>query len=452
MSDLLMKLNNNPATARLVKAIGLPNPVVLAREEVGYVQYPLAGKSVLLSRSASGYAGEALQHALEGAGGHVLPFLPPDGTGPIDVVVLDATGCRAPSDYRTLYDVFHPIMRRIAMNGRVLVVAANPSSAASAVEAAISRGVEGFVRSLAKEVGARGITANLAYVDPAALERLPGVVRFFCGKQTTYVTGQAIFVTDLARQPLVMPTEKVLAGKVALVTGAARGIGRATAERLAQEGAQVVALDVAAAGDDLHALCSRIRAIPLMVDITASRTPDQVTRFLLDRYEGVDVVVHNAGITRDRTLANMKTHYWDLVLNVNLAAILALDDALLSRQVIRDESRLVYVSSIGGVAGNYGQTNYATSKAALIGYVAAQAPQLAARGICVNAVAPGFIETAMTNEMPFLTREVGRRLNSVKQSGTTHDVAELIAFLCTPGVAGITGQTIRACGQALIGA
>jgi 3-oxoacyl-[acyl-carrier protein] reductase len=113
---------------------------------------------------------------------------------------------------------------------------------------------------------------------------------------------------------------------------------------------------------------------------------------------------------------------------------------------------VVCVSSIGGVAGNFGQTNYATSKAALIGYVAARAAALAPSGITVNAIAPGFIETEMTDAMPFMPREIGRRLNSLKQGGRPRDVAELLTFLCTPGSSGISGQTIRVCGQALMGA
>ena len=151
---------------------------------------------------------------------------------------------------------------------------------------------------------------------------------------------------------------------------------------------------------------------------------------MLERFGGIDIVVHNAGITRDRTLANMQEHFWDLVVQVNLAAVIAIDQRFLERGVLRDEGRIVCLSSVSGVAGNFGQTNYATSKAALIGYVAAQAPLFAPRGICINAVAPGFIDTPMTDAMPMVVREIGRRLNSVKQSGQPRDVAELVTFLC----------------------
>lgn len=451
MSDLLTRLNRNPATSVLVKALGLPDPAVLARETGPYAQRPLDEKRALLLRTAGGFAADALAQALSNAGATLLDSLADDGTL-VDVVAMDATGCVHPNDFGALYDAFHPIMRRIARNGRVLVTAANPASATSAAEAAVARGIEGFVRSLAKELGGKGIVANLACVERAAADRLDGPVRFFCGVQSTYVTGQVVHVQPAVSAPPLTPAARALAGKVAVVTGAAKGIGMATAERLAQEGAQVVALDMPGAADDLHNVCLRIGAVPLMMDISAADAAARLCDFVMERFGGVDVVVHNAGITRDRTLANMKKPLWDMVINVNLVSVMTIDEQLLSRGVLRDGGRIVCLSSVSGIAGNFGQTNYAASKAALTGYVAAQAPRLAARGICINAVAPGFIETAMTDAMPFMTREVGRRLNSLKQGGQPRDVAELITFLATPGAYGISGDTIRVCGQGLIGA
>lgn len=450
MADLLTRLNRNPATSALVKAIGLPDPAELAREAGPYAERPLDGKRALLC-GAGGYAADALRAVLDGAGAAVLDAWP-DDLAPADVVAVDATGVQGPQDLAALYDAFHPVMRRIGRNGRVLVVAADPAHAASAAQAAVARGVEGFVRSLAKELGGKGTVANLAYVQRGAADRLDGPVRFFCGVQSTYVTGQVVHVGPSVAAPAALPVSPALAGKVALVTGAARGIGRATAERLAQEGAQVVGLDVQGAADELHDTCLNIGGVALVMDIAAADAPARLCAFFTERFGGVDIVVHNAGITRDRTLANMKRPLWDAVINVNLAAVMAIDEQLLARGVLRDAGRVVCLSSVSGVAGNFGQTNYAASKAALIGYVAAQAPLVAARGICINAIAPGFIETAMTDAMPFMTREVGRRLNSLKQGGRPRDVAELAVFLSTPGAFGISGETIRVCGQGLMGA
>ncbi|MBA5637453.1 3-oxoacyl-ACP reductase [Duganella sp. LX20W] len=452
MADMLIKLHRNPLTSRLVKALGVPDPVTLARADGGYAPRPFDGKQVLLCRSPGGYAADALQRALADAGASHADQLPPDSTVRADIVVMDATGCAAPADYRALYDAFHPIMRRIARNGRVLLVAASPADCATPAALAVSRGMEGFVRSLAKELGPKGITVNQLYAERAALDRLAGPLRFFCGVPSTYVTGQVLHVAAQVTAPESAPFSKALAGKVALVTGAARGIGLATAERLAQEGATVVALDVPAAEEELRRVCAAFNGVPLAMDIASEAAPRQLAGFLAERFGGIDIVVHNAGITRDRTLANMTQPQWELVMQINLAAVMAVDAQLLEQGLVKQDGRIVCLSSVSGVAGNFGQTNYATSKAALIGYVAAQAPLLAARGICINAVAPGFIETAMTGQMPFLTREIGRRLNSLKQAGLPRDVAELITFLGTPGACGITGQTVRVCGQGLIGA
>jgi len=444
MPDLLKTLHDNPATGWLARALGLPDPVELARVDGPSAALPLEGKRVLLA-GAGGYAGAALGAALTAAGGVADP-----GGGPADVVVFDGTHCRTPADCRALYDTFHA--HRIATNGRVLIVAAPPAMAPDAVAAATARGIEGFSRSLGKELGRKGITVNLAYVAPDAVGRLEGVVRFFCSKQCTYVTGQAFDVTSMVITQPAKQAVPALAGKVALVTGSARGIGMATAGRLVQEGATVVCLDVPAASQALHETCRTLGATALALDIAAADAPGQLAEFLRERFGGVDIVVHNAGITRDRTLAKMPAADWDSVMAVNFGAIAAIDAALLGAGLLRDGGRVVCLSSISGVAGNFGQSNYATSKAALIGYVAARAPVLAARGIAINAVAPGFIETPMTARMPFMPREFGRRLNSLKQGGLPRDAAELIAFLCTPASAGISGNTIRVCGQALVGA
>jgi 3-oxoacyl-[acyl-carrier protein] reductase len=457
MADRLMKLSHSPLTRGLVRALGLPSPTPLARASGGSAAQPFADRTVLLGTTPGAYASQEARAALRGGGAVVLEALPPVEARKADVVLFDATGLATPADARALYDFFHAAVPRLARNARVLVLAAPPEEAASPAAAAVARGTEGFVRSLGKEVGRRGATANLAYVARGAEERLGGPVRFFCGVPSTYVSGQAVRVTAQVRAPREVPLHLSLQGKVALVTGAARGIGAATAERLAQEGAKVVCLDVPALAEALQGTAASVGGEALALDVTAPDAPARLVAALTERHGGVDVVVHNAGITRDRTLAKMTPEAWEQVLAVNLAAILAADEALLGPGgqgggALRDGGRLVYLSSISGVAGNFGQANYAASKAALIGYVQALAPRLAPRGICANAVAPGFIETAMVAKMPLMTREVGRRLNSLSQGGQPRDVAELVAFLSSPGALGLSGNTVRACGQGLIGA
>jgi 3-oxoacyl-[acyl-carrier protein] reductase len=243
-----------------------------------------------------------------------------------------------------------------------------------------------------------------------------------------------------------------LDGKVALVTGAARGIGEAIATVLARDGARVVCLDVPSAGDTLAAVANRLQGQALQLDLTSPQAPRTLADRLSDRHGGVDIIVHNAGITRDRTLARMTDAQWDAVLAVNLAAPERVTGVLLDEKIIRDGGRIVAVSSVNGIAGSRGQTNYAASKAGVIGLVNALAQALAKRDITVNAVAPGFIETAMTAAMPVVMREAGRRMNSLAQGGLPIDVAETVAWLASPASGGITGNVVRVCGQSIVGA
>jgi 3-oxoacyl-[acyl-carrier protein] reductase len=240
---------------------------------------------------------------------------------------------------------------------------------------------------------------------------------------------------------------------VAVVTGAARGIGAAIARVLARDGAHVVAVDVPAAGQALAAVANEVGGTALQLDITAADAPSRLVGHLRGRHGGVDVVVHNAGITRDKLLVNMDAARWASVMAVNLQAQLDLTQALLDAEgVLRPAARVISVSSQTGIAGNRGQTNYAASKAGIIGMVRAWAPTFTERGATVNAVAPGFIVTEMTASMPLGTREVGARLNSLQQGGLPVDVAETIAWLAAPGSAGVNGQVVRVCGQSLMGA
>ncbi|MEO9139159.1 MAG: SDR family oxidoreductase, partial [Jatrophihabitans sp.] len=164
-------------------------------------------------------------------------------------------------------------------------------------------------------------------------------------------------------------------------------------------------------------------------------------------------LVHNAGITRDKLMANMKPAQWDSVIAVNLESQLAINAALLDSEQLNDQSRVVCLSSTTGFSGNRGQTNYGATKAGVIGLVRASAASFAGHGAStINAIAPGFIDTEMTAKMPFATREVARRLSSLNQAGLPVDVAEAVSWLSSPGAGGINGQVLRVCGQNLVGA
>lgn len=446
MSDFLLNLARNPLTRPLVKRAGLPTPQSLARCDVPYEERPFAGRRAACGAVAATAAGDAAQAVLHAAGATLAA-----ADGAADLALFDATGLASVGDLKALYEFFHPLVPRLSANARVLVMTTPAEATTDSELAAARRAVEGFTRALAKEIGKRGATANLAYVEAGAEDRLDGLLRFLLSPRSAYVDGQPFRVSARTRAAPTAGPVAPLQGRVALVTGAAQGLGAATALRLAEEGARLVCLDLAASQAALQQVVLATGGEPLLADVSAADAPQRIGDFLRAR-GGVDIVVHNAGVLRDKTLAKMDEQRWDSSLAINLEAILRIDRELIEGGVLRDYGRLVCLSSISGVAGNVGQTNYSATKAGVIGYVASRGRQLAARGITANAVAPGLIETPMMQSMPFLFHEVSRRMNSLSQSGQPRDVAELITFLTTPGAAGISGQTLRVCGQSLIGA
>jgi 3-oxoacyl-[acyl-carrier protein] reductase len=286
-------------------------------------------------------------------------------------------------------------------------------------------------------------------VSPGAEDQLSSTLRFLLSPRSAYVSGQVVRIgTGVAPLP-ELDWARPLAGKVALVTGAARGIGAAIARTLARDGAEVVGLDVPQAGEDLSRLMTEIEGSTLTLDITAEDAPLRIAERFSD---GVDAIVHNAGVTKDRTIAKMPEERWTQLIEINLSSEERIDDALLGAGLLATNGRIVCVSSMSGIAGNSGQTNYAASKAGVIGMVEAMAPELASRGATINAVAPGFIETKMTAAMPIGPREAGRRLSSLSQGGLPVDVAEAIAWLASPASTGVNGNVVRVCGQNLLGA
>jgi 3-oxoacyl-[acyl-carrier protein] reductase len=445
-ADHYQRLSATPPGRFLVGRLGLPESAPLRRHEPG--QPLLDGPAV---------AGGVPEHRLLPTVERVLKATnstvqPADGShdGPIAAAIFDATGITRSEDLARLRDFFSPLMTRIGASGRLLVLGTPPEHAADRRHHVAQRALEGFVRSAAKELR-HGATGNLVYVAPGAEDDLESTLRFLLSAKSAYVSGQVVRVVA-GESSTPKDWDAPQAGRVAAVTGASRGIGAAIARTLARDGAHVVAIDVGQQGEDLATVANEIGGSTLALDITAPDAPAALASHLQERHGRVDVVVHNAGITRDRTLARMKPERWDAVLDVNLSAQERLNDALLDGELIGDGGRIVTVSSIGGIAGNRGQTNYGASKAGVIGIVETLAPELAQRGATINAVAPGFIETQMTAAMPLLTREGGRRMNSLAQGGLPIDVAETIAWFASPASGGVTGNVVRVCGQSLIGA
>ncbi|ADB73108.1 3-oxoacyl-ACP reductase [Geodermatophilus obscurus] len=447
MTDWYRDLANSGVGSTLVEQLGLPRPAVLRRYEPGA---PLLTGPAVVGTAGGGGLHEILTRVLEDAGVPVRSSAATDGER-LGAVLLDATGGTGPADLAAAHEVLAPAVKRLGPSGRVLVLAHPPSDADSPAQAAARQALEGLVRSLAKELR-NGATANLLFVPVGAEASVPGPVRFFLSGRSAYVDGQVVTLTA-ADVPAGEDAERPLAGKVAVVTGAARGIGAAIARVVARDGAHVVAVDVPAAGQSLAEVANEIGGTAFQLDITAPDAAQRLIAHLRERHGGVDVVVHNAGITRDKLLVNMDAARWNSVMAVNLQAQLDVTQALLDAHgVLRPGARVVCVSSQSGIAGNRGQTNYAASKAGIIGMVRAWAPAFAERGATINAVAPGFIVTEMTAKMPFGTREIGSRINSLQQGGLPVDVAETIAWLSQPSAAGVNGQVVRVCGQSFLGA
>jgi 3-oxoacyl-[acyl-carrier protein] reductase len=457
---------NSPVGRFVARRAGLPRPVELERHAPG--DPVVRGRVLLGAAPGAARLTEALARALAGAGAATATSLEEParsaaaaarldaavfnpaapGDQRFKALVFDATGVADSTELVALQAFFHPTVRRLESSGRVVVLGTPPRACATPREATAQRALEGFTRSLGKEVG-RGATVQLVEVEPGAEDQLESTLRFLLSPRSAYVSGQVVRVTP-SRQHKELDWERPLLGRVALVTGAARGIGAAIVETLARDGTRVVGLDVPALGDELRAVTERLGGEAMELDITDQGAPAAIA----ERFSpgGLDVLVHNAGVTRDRTIAKMPADRWQGLMDINLSSEERINDALVEGGVLAENGRIVCVSSLSGIAGNAGQTNYATSKAGVIGMVEALAPALAERGQTINAVAPGFIETKMTGQMPLAWREAGRRMNSLRQGGLPVDVAETVAFFASPASAGVNGNVVRVCGQSLLGA
>ncbi|PFG53565.1 3-oxoacyl-[acyl-carrier protein] reductase [Marinobacter sp. LV10R520-4] len=467
MSDLYFKLINTSLGQTAANTLGLPAPIPLRR--LKRVDQPFIEGDVLLGAGGGGKlisevgrilgaSAATLYHASGDkrlvdsakAGNRTKPMvLPLSKPGNFSALVFDASGIKTPGELSAIYQFFHASIKSLTQNGRVLVLGQPVKICRKPAHAAAQQALDGFVRSIAKEIGNKGATANLLRVTTGAQNNLNSSLRFFLSAKSAYVSGQVAQIdksTSAAASNPVAP----LTGKLALVTGAARGIGLAIAQTLSRDGATVIGVDLPAARQELQQQMQSLKGHALALDITEADTPQLIATFI-EQHGGLDLLIHNAGLTRDKTLGNMPEQSWDAAIHVNLTAAMAITERIQRHELLHANGRIVCLSSVSGIAGNRGQSNYAAAKSGLIGYVQAEARQLK-NGTTINAVAPGFIETKMTDAMPIAVREAGRRINSLSQGGQPVDVAETVSWFCSPGSGGLNGNVVRVCGQSLLGA
>ncbi|MFJ2518197.1 3-oxoacyl-ACP reductase [Cellulosimicrobium cellulans] len=477
MTDSYVQAVNSGFTKTLAKKLGLPRPAVLRRFRAGD---PLTVGPVLVLGGTPGVRDDADRVAEALLAWDLDVRQTPDDTTRWGAVVVVLSGIERPEDASAPVMALSATLRRLAPNGRVVTISRAPAESDSPELAAAREGVDGFLRSVAKELRYSATGNGIQVTDDAPVDS-PSVLatlRFFLSARSAFVDGQLLQVDAGAPSDQGSPaadqgstsageraagadpsihagvSDQPLAGKVAVVTGAARGIGAQVARTLARDGAKVVVVDVPAAGEALAKVANEIRGTALQLDVTADDAGARILEHARARHGGLDILVHNAGILRDKLLANMSADKWDAVVAVNLAAQLRITEYLLGANGFSSAPRIVSLASTSGIAGNRGQANYAFSKAGVIGHTRAFARRLAApggTGGTANAVAPGFIETDMTASIPFVQREVARRVASLQQGGQPVDVAEAIAFLASPAAAGVNGQVLRVCGQNVVG-
>lgn len=469
MQDIVLSAAKNPFLRQLFSQVGLPTPVPLLRQKEPLVEESLHNKKIVYSSSSALADTHALTPILE-ANAEVYTDTKVEqqfvdlstrvGTQILDTkklaedtyvfgLVFDASALKKAEDLIQLYTFFNTHLEKLEKNGRIVIL----YDEGEVFNAVISRALEGFVRSLAKEVGGKAITVNALVGEIFHKDALGAPLLFFLSRPSCYVSGQILRLSKNTQAPKNKSARRgALKGKVALVTGAARGIGEKIARVLAREGAIVVCLDRAEEGDALAKVASSIDGYIFHQDLTEESAAEKISTYFKSKFKGCDILIHNAGITLDKTLKKMPREKWSRVIEINLSAPIKITQQMLSDKTLNTESRVVCLSSIAGIAGNFGQTNYAASKAGLRGFIQSMAKEFSSTGSTINGVAPGFIETRMTETIPFVTREAGRRLNNLGQGGHPEDVAEVICFLSQPGSFAVNGETLRVCGGSILGA
>lgn len=245
----------------------------------------------------------------------------------------------------------------------------------------------------------------------------------------------------------------MLNGQIALVTGASRGIGAAIARELGKQGAVVIGTATSASGAEQISQAlqqDQIKGMGMALDVNDAAQIDQLLKAVVEQFGDVSILVNNAGITRDTLLMRMKDDDWDAVISTNLKSVYRMSQAVIRPMMKARSGRIINISSVVGHMGNAGQTNYAAAKAGMTGFSKSLAAELGSRGITVNCVAPGFIDTDMTRELPEEQRQALLQHIPAGRLGQAEEVAAAVAFLASPAAAYITGETLHVNGGMLM--
>ncbi|MBK8971475.1 MAG: SDR family oxidoreductase [Hahellaceae bacterium] len=367
----------------------------------------------------------------------------------VQAIVFDSSELGRPEDLIALYQLFHPIIEKLAPGAKILVMGKPPLECRSPEAAATQEGLQGFVRSLAKEIGPRhAATANLIYLHRPSACDLTSTLAFFLTGSSAYVSGQTL--TLQGQQGAIRVANSPLAGKTALITGASQGLGIAIAESLHAQGAKIIGIDPESNRARLKSVMRSVRGRSLSLDLTVPSSAGQLKEYLDKEETLLDIVVHTGALTTDTPLGKLTPTQWSQVVDTHLGRVTRLTGELLEADLIASQGRIIALGTLPGLAGQFGQTHHAAATAGLSGYIRHLSHHLPA-GITANVVVPGFIESEWTQTLPFTSRELARRLNSLGQGGLPVDIGNAVAYLSHPASEGVTGQTLRVCGQNLLG-
>ena len=471
MKDSLLDISNSRLFQALLKKAGVNPPPVLSRSKSPWGEQLLRDRNILIGgegehlgplsktfvkAGANIFTAPGLNDSTVSAMPHTAlsSFENSEKMNTMKGIFYDASGMDSYAQLKELYGFFHQALLNLKGNARVVILTSIPQDQSHVLKQTLSQAVIGFAKSMAKELGPKGSTVQIIQSPEGkeGLDRSSPIAQFFLSDFSAFITGQVICTSTLAKAPENYNFAGSLAGKVVLVTGAIGGIGQGTVMAMAAEGAHVLCLDHESNKEKLEALAKEVDGTAIPLSLGQDDNPTKLAKIIKDSFGHVDILVHNAGITRDKTLKRMSEKLWDQVISVNLKSIVEITEHLAETGLLRDNGRVICLSSISGLAGNFGQSNYSSAKAGLIAFVNGFSKTVADKGITANCVAPGFIETPMTAKIPFMTRQFGRRLATLSQGGLPIDIANAITFLSSSAGQGVNGTVLRVCGGHLMGA